>query len=381
MTSPRQEACRERGHHRLAEVRRQLRMDIRRILTKSPEDIAGGDGPLRQVSAFFTPGLLSVFVYRVSHFLWVRGWRRTARLASGLNAVAFKAMIDPESCVAGGWFLPHPAGVSFRGSAGRRLTVYSLSSCGPLKLSDATDESPRLGDEVVVAVHAAVRGVVSIGDRAKIGFRAAVDDDVGADHVAVARNRRVDSPRSDPVPTGSTLPTDPVPQRWREVRSRLREDRRRLRSVSGDSRASRLGYLAVWLHRLSHYRYSNGGKFSARLFWQLNLHLTGADIDPATQAAGGLVIPHPAGITLHAVAGRDLTLLAMASVGPEPSGPRPRLADHVMLEPQALVYGPVSIGEHARLTSGCVVTSDVAARTVVVAPATLRIRAATTPTG
>jgi serine O-acetyltransferase len=140
-----------------------------------------------------------------------------------------------------------------------------------------------------------------------------------------------------------------------------------------------MGYLAVWLYRLSHYRDSNGGRFSARLFWQLNLHLTGADIDPRTQAAGGLVIPYPSGVTLYAVAGRDLTLLNLAYVAPEPSGPPPRIADSVTIEPQGLVHGSMSIGEDARVASGCVVTSDVAAGSVLVGPTTLRVRAGMGP--
>ena len=109
--------------------------------------------------------------------------------------------------------------------------------------------------------------------------------------------------------------------------------------------------------------------------WQLNVVFTGADIDPSTDAAGGLVIPYPAGVSIAGTAGHDLTVMALACVDRVPSDgseiePEPPvLGDGVVLGHKAMVCGPVRVGNGVHITPGCVVTTDVEAHTVVASPA------------
>ena len=179
---------------------------------------------------------------------------------------------------------------------------------------------------------------------------------------------------------------DGAPQRpisWTDTRRRLDDDRRRLRALlrASGSNLSLIGafsaaYLCVWLHRISHYYYTNRCVCLAGVFWQLNMLLTGADISPAADIQGGLVIPHPAGVSITAIAGRNLTVMALSGIGCGMSEHRPdRLAravpvlgDNVYLSYHAGIHGPVKIGNGAHISPGCIVTTDVDAHTTIAGP-------------
>jgi serine O-acetyltransferase len=143
-----------------------------------------------------------------------------------------------------------------------------------------------------------------------------------------------------------------APITWRETRQRLTADRARireaLRAPAAEGSFMRLlfpGYLCVWLFRCSHYCYARGRRRLARVFWTLNVFLTGADIAPASEIRGGLYIPHPAGVTLNCKAGRNLTVMALSGTGPvygrngEVLERLPVLGDTVTLQHHSGIYG------------------------------------------
>lgn len=122
-------------------------------------------------------------------------------------------------------------------------------------------------------------------------------------------------------------------------------------------------YACVWLHRLSHYLHRRGRVRPARVAWHLNLLLTGADICPSADLAGGLVIPHPAGVVLAGTAGRDLTIMAQAGLHGGPI-----LGDGVHLGAHAGVHGAVRVGNGVHVEPGCCVTTDISDHTTVDGP-------------
>ena len=166
---------------------------------------------------------------------------------------------------------------------------------------------------------------------------------------------------------------------WRETRRRLAEDRRRIRPVlaSGAAKGPLFlilypAYLCVLLHRISHYWWRRGMGKPGRLFYQLNLLITGADIDPHCDLGGGLLIRNPTGVVLSGKAGRNLTVASTGGFGylakekDVGAGPGlPVLGDDVSVGPTAGVLGPVRIGDHVRIRTGCIVTRDVPAGAVV----------------
>ncbi len=109
---------------------------------------------------------------------------------------------------------------------------------------------------------------------------------------------------------------------WRDTRARLRQDAGRLHRYQ----MGKFGYVPVtwfldpgWicvlLHRLSHLLWERRRTRAARLLMQLNSLLTGADIQPASDIGGGLLIPSPCGVNISAKVGENLAALALSGIG------------------------------------------------------------------
>ncbi len=164
-----------------------------------------------------------------------------------------------------------------------------------------------------------------------------------------------------------------------ETRQRLKIDRERLldflKALGSPLPSFPLFYpsfLCVFLHRWSHYLFCGNHRRLARLVWHFNLIITGADMSPLSDLGEGLVILHPAAVTLYGKAGKNLTLYAQgglgAGIGREDIGAGiglPVLGDDVTLLPRAMILGPVRIGDQVQCGAGCVVTKNIPGRAVL----------------
>jgi len=180
--------CREYRHHAISGAWRNVSEDIFRYLTKSPENLAGGDDLLHRVSAFFTPELMGLFLYRVSHCLWVNRCRRMAVSVSRFNYMMHKVNITPQSCIGPGCRLSHPTGVTFHGRAGRELTLFSLAVCCATepRFGAPVETGPLLGDRVTIGAHAVLIGPVTVGDDTRLALGAWVNRDTPARVIVVS---------------------------------------------------------------------------------------------------------------------------------------------------------------------------------------------------
>ena len=151
-----------------------LRADIDRHLRVRGVIAAGRT---TRLGALVAHELLGVVVHRIAHLLHARGWRRLATAVSHVNFFVFRAAISPGSCIGGGVFMPHPAGIVFHGAAGTELTMYARTLCSGARpsLAAGLDEGPRLGDRVVLSGMAGVLGATTIGDDVRLGFNAQVE--------------------------------------------------------------------------------------------------------------------------------------------------------------------------------------------------------------
>jgi serine O-acetyltransferase len=190
-------ACSSLGHGGLSSLRREVAEDVSRFLRQS----GGGRhavGRVRRLSVLLMPGVLSLLVYRCSHAFHARGFARAAAGLGTLNRLAFKLSVAPTACIAGGCFLPHPAGIVLDCSAGRELALYSHALCLGLRPSHAGSEPgrPRLGDRVWLGVHSAIVGPASAGDDVRVAFRAVLDRDAPPGCLVSSRAMRcrVESP-------------------------------------------------------------------------------------------------------------------------------------------------------------------------------------------
>jgi serine O-acetyltransferase len=159
-----------------------------------------------------------------------------------------------------------------------------------------------------------------------------------------------------------------------ELQALLVADHKRLLEFMDETDAGRIrrAWLAVKLYRWSQYFYGQGRRSIGRLLWQINLTLTGADINPISDIGPGLILPSPLGVTLYGVVGRNLTAHAQTILGGGRSlkdigagSGRPLLGNDVTLGHGAMVLGPIRIGDGAEIGPGCVVLDDVAEQTVL----------------
>ena len=157
----------------------------------------------------------------------------------------------------------------------------------------------------------------------------------------------------------------------RETLRRLGVDRRRLEQCFRERAIPVRGvllspsFLCVAFYRFSRYFYARGWTRLARVAWQLNMLLTGADISPICDLGEGLLVVHPVAVTIVGSAGRGLAVeglggmgggMAMDDVGAGPG--LPLLGDDVQMARGAMVLGPVRIGSAVRIGPGCTVTRD-----------------------
>ena len=170
----------------------------------------------------------------------------------------------------------------------------------------------------------------------------------------------------------------------RQTLSRIRADRARLVSVLALGTGGRkpaafwnASAFCVLLYRISNHFFLAGHTFLSRIFWQLNLLLTGACIEGPAEIGEGFVVLNPPGICVAGKAGRNLTMMPCSGLGSELSrwdeigaGPGlPVLGDDVVLEPHSAVLGPVQIGSRVRIAAGLVVTQAVPEDTIIEGPA------------
>ena len=192
------ERCQGFGHQRLSSVWSSLAEDLHRHLNKSPENRAAGSGLKQRLGGILTPHLVCLFIYRTSHFLYVRGWRGFAWWLSTLNSFTHRIQIPPDSCIGPGCFLPHPAAVTFYGTAGNGLTIYSAAVCCPRNAGAGSIKGPWLGDDVTLGGHSVVLGDIKVADGTFLSFGVAVNRDIPFDarvftnaaHPRVSRDRR-----------------------------------------------------------------------------------------------------------------------------------------------------------------------------------------------
>jgi serine O-acetyltransferase len=180
--------CRARGHNTLVGLWFNLSEDVARYLTKSPANIALGDSLKTRLSALLTPELLCLFLYRLSHYLYVARWHRLANAMSRLNCLVHRVTITPQSCIGPGCRLPHPACITFHGRAGSGLTLYSRAVCCPKQplLDGPVELGPNLGERVSIGGHAVVMGPIHLGDDTKLAFTVWIDHDVPARSLVVS---------------------------------------------------------------------------------------------------------------------------------------------------------------------------------------------------
>lgn len=131
------------------------------------------------------------------------------------------------------------------------------------------------------------------------------------------------------------------------------------------------GLHAVWAHRVSHWLWTHGLRWLARVHSNLARWVTGIEIHPGAVIGRRCFIDHGMGVVIGETAeiGDDCTLyhgVTLGGVSWNKGKRHPTLGHNVVVGAGAKVLGPFKVGDGARIGSNSVVVKEVPAGATVV---------------
>lgn len=169
-----------------------IKQDINSVFNRDPAASSA-------VQVFFTyPGLHAVWFHRLSHQLWLKDFKFSARWLSTLARWLTGIEIHPGAVIGERFFIDHGMGVVIGETAeiGNDVTLYHGVTLGGISL-DSGKRHPTLGDRVVVGAGAKILGPLLIGDNARIGSNSVVVKNVPEGATAVGIPARLVESRTE----------------------------------------------------------------------------------------------------------------------------------------------------------------------------------------
>ncbi|WP_371365767.1 Serine acetyltransferase [Sporomusa rhizae] len=116
------------------------------------------------------PGLHAIWLHRISHYLFMRGWVLIPRMICYFNRILTGVDIHPGATIGEGLFIDHATGVVIGETCviGNNVTLYQGVTLGGTG-KEKGKRHPTVGNNVVVASGAKVLGSFTVGDNSKIG--------------------------------------------------------------------------------------------------------------------------------------------------------------------------------------------------------------------
>lgn len=127
------------------------------------------------------PGVHALMFHRISHRLWQRGWRYSARFLSFGARLLSNVDIHPGATIGARFFIDHGAGVVIGETAviGNDVTLYHGVTLGGTSWKKGK-RHPTLGNGVMVGAGAKILGNITLGDHSRVGANSVVVEDVPA---------------------------------------------------------------------------------------------------------------------------------------------------------------------------------------------------------
>ncbi len=152
-----------------------LKEDIRMIKERDP-------AAKNYVEIFLCyPGLHAIWLHRIAHSFYHRGWYTTARLISHVNRSLTGIEIHPGAKIGRRLFIDHGMGVVIGETSeiGDDCLIYKGVVLGGTTL-EKKKRHPTLRNRVIVGSNSTVLGAITIGDGARIGSGSVVVKSVPA---------------------------------------------------------------------------------------------------------------------------------------------------------------------------------------------------------
>lgn len=171
-------------------------------------------------------GLHAIWVYRITHWLWMQKLYLLARGLSQLARWVTGIEIHPGAAIGRRFFIDHGMGVVIGETAdvGNDVTLYHGVTLGGVNLEKGK-RHPTLGDRVVVGAGAKILGAIEIGRCSRVGANAVVVKPVPSNSVVVGIPGQIVRRTESPVDEGPDLHHDRLPdtlgEALRQVMARL----------------------------------------------------------------------------------------------------------------------------------------------------------------
>ncbi|HBU69429.1 MAG TPA: serine O-acetyltransferase [Elusimicrobia bacterium] len=138
------------------------------------------------------PGLHAIWVHRIAHFLWKRGFKLCARIISHVGRHYTGIEIHPGATIGRRFFIDHGMGVVIGETAeiGDDVLLYQGVVLGGTSL-EKKKRHPTLKNNVVVGAGAIVLGAITLGENSRVGAGSVLLRDIPDNSTAVGVPARV----------------------------------------------------------------------------------------------------------------------------------------------------------------------------------------------
>jgi len=155
---------------------------------------------------FNYPGVWAIVNYRISNRLYKRGFKRLARIFSGLTQFLTNTDIHPGATIGRRVFIDHGFGVVIGETSVIEddVLIYQGVTLGGVSLSQGK-RHPTIKKHTVIGSGAKILGNITIGERCKIGANSVVVKDVPCSSTAVGVPARIVRRRDEDCQKESAL--------------------------------------------------------------------------------------------------------------------------------------------------------------------------------
>lgn len=164
----------------------QFKKDIDVIMQRDPA------AKTRLEAALCYPGLHAIWLHRIAHHFYLKGWVVFPRLINTISRSITGIDIHPGATLGPGLFIDHGMGLVIGETAelGSNVTLYQGVTLGGTG-KEKGKRHPTIGNNVVVSSGAKVLGSFKVGDNSKIGSGSVVLKEVPPNSVVVGVPGRV----------------------------------------------------------------------------------------------------------------------------------------------------------------------------------------------
>lgn len=164
----------------------QMKKDIDAIMLRDPA------AKTRLEAALCYPGLHAIWLHRIAHHFYLKGWVVLPRLLNTFSRFLTGIDIHPGAKLGPGLFIDHGMGLVIGETAelGSNVTLYQGVTLGGTG-KEKGKRHPTIGNNVVVSSGAKVLGSFKVGDNSKIGSGSVVLKEVPPNSVVVGVPGRV----------------------------------------------------------------------------------------------------------------------------------------------------------------------------------------------